>query len=300
MGELSETSTRARALAAAVEPFVGQVYFSPECHANYEHLGFGPSSGSVGGVSMPEIAAYFTSRGSLMGQVPGEVVAAAFGVFKPAIVVPSVAHGWTLTDAPTIEQARTDGALGQLRRILGASPEGVEEARALLERAVADLEPAGKPLFAGVRSQSVPDDALGASWRLADQLREYRGDAHVAVWTGAGLDACEIGLLSELYWGLPNRSYSRTRGWDDDDYGAAEDRLAGRDLFAEGELTAEGRTFREQVEVETDELCRPFLDALGDDLDDLVSVLQRWSNAVRDAAGYPAKGPIELAEAARR
>ena len=30
----------ARALAAALEPLVGQVYFSPECHANYVALGF--------------------------------------------------------------------------------------------------------------------------------------------------------------------------------------------------------------------------------------------------------------------
>ena len=99
----------ARSLAAALEPFAGQVYFSPECHAGYEALGFGPSSAEVGGVQMPEMAAYFTSRGSVMGQVPGTVVAAAFGVFKPAIVLPSVETGWSRTDAVTIEAARTDG-----------------------------------------------------------------------------------------------------------------------------------------------------------------------------------------------
>ena len=33
----------ARALAAALEPFVGQVYFAPECHRAYEALGFGGS-----------------------------------------------------------------------------------------------------------------------------------------------------------------------------------------------------------------------------------------------------------------
>ena len=44
---------------------------------------------------------------------------------------------------------------------------------------------------------------MGDAWRLADQLREFRGDAHTAAWTTAGFDATEIGLLSELYWGLP-------------------------------------------------------------------------------------------------
>ena len=63
---------RARTLAATIEPFAGQVYFSPECHAAYEALGFQPSPGEVSGVAMPDGAAYFCSRGSVMGQVPGE------------------------------------------------------------------------------------------------------------------------------------------------------------------------------------------------------------------------------------
>ena len=45
----AELSTRARALAGALEPFAGQVYFSPECHAGYVELGFQPSRGSFGG-----------------------------------------------------------------------------------------------------------------------------------------------------------------------------------------------------------------------------------------------------------
>ena len=77
-----ELSTKARALGGALEPFVGQVYFSRECHQNYTALGFQPSPGEMNGVALPEGVAYFTSRGSLMGQVPGELVAAAFAVFS--------------------------------------------------------------------------------------------------------------------------------------------------------------------------------------------------------------------------
>ena len=75
----------------ALEPVAGQVYFSPECHAAYAELGFSPSPATTkAGVALPDGPAYFTSRGSLLGQVPGEVVAAAFGVFNPDAVVPSV------------------------------------------------------------------------------------------------------------------------------------------------------------------------------------------------------------------
>ena len=300
MTELSANSQAARALAAALEPVAGQVYFAPECHANYEELGFGPSPAELGGVQMPEMAAYFTSRGSVMGQVPGQVVAAAFGVFKPDIVVPSVVTGWSITDAATIEQARTDGAVAHLRRVLGDSPDGLGPATELLRRATEDLEPAGKPLYAGVSAQSTPDHPVGVMWRLADMIREYRGDAHVAVWTAAGFDACEIGLLTELYWGLPVRSYSRTRGWTEQDYAAAEEGLAERDLIADGTLTERGWAVREAIEVATDDACAPIVAPLEDDLDSLVEILAAWSSSIRAARGYPASGPVELAEAARR
>ncbi len=120
------TRDRARALARVIEPVVGQVYFSPECHARYAALGFAPSPNGAGPgqVAFPDGPAYFTSRGSCLGQAPGELVAAAFGVFNTAAVVPSVTFGWTLTDATTIADERLRGAVEQLERILGPKPDG--------------------------------------------------------------------------------------------------------------------------------------------------------------------------------
>jgi len=290
----------ARALAGALEPFTGQVYFSPECHAGYEALGFAPSPGKMGAVALPDGSAYFCSRGSVMGQVPGEVVAAAFGVFNPAVVVPAVAHGWTRVDAATICQARTDGAVGQLRRVLGEAPEGIGRGVELLRRATDGLRPEGKPLFAGLVAQGLPGEPLADAWRLADQLREFRGDVHVNAWASAGFDATEIGLLTELYWGLPMRSYVRSRAWSDAELDAAEARLMIRGLVADGGFTDEGRAARESIEVATDEGCRPITDRLGDDVDELVRLLGGWSKAVQDAGGYPGAGPHELAGLARR
>lgn len=296
----SELSAKARALGGALEPFVGQVYFSPECHANYVALGFAPSPGDMNGVAMPEMISYFTSRGSLMGRVPGELVAAAFAVFKPAVVVPAVTAGWAITDAVTVCAARRDGAIAQLERILGAAPGGVRKIRPILERAVSVLRPEGRPLFAGTLSQDVPDSDLGACWHFGDMLREFRGDSHTAAWIAAGLDATEIGLLTELYWGLPLKSYSRTRGWSEDDYSSAIERLESRGLLANGDFTPAGRALREQVEVNTDDQMRPALTAIGPDFDQLIDILGPWSRAVQQMKGYPASGPHELAEAAKR
>jgi hypothetical protein len=231
----------------------------------------------------------------VLGQVPGEVVAAAFGVFNPEAVVPAVTYGWTLTDAATICAARTDAARAQLVRVLGERPEGLDRARDLLERAVGPLRPEGRALFAGLLSLGLPGDPVADVWRLGDLLREYRGDAHIAAWTAAGFDATEIGLLTEPYWGVPLRSYVRSRAWTTAQLDAAEERLVARGLLADGALTDRGRAEREAVEVATDRMCEPIVRALGADLDTLVDLLRPWGRAVREARGYPASGPHDLA-----
>ncbi len=291
-------SARARQLGSVLEPVTGQVYFSPECHANYVALGFDPSGGDAGGVALPDGPAYFTSRGSVMGQVPGELVAAAFAVFNPDIVVPCVQLGWQRTDAATICAARDAGAIGQLRRILGDTPDGLDRVNELLARAVATLRPEGRPLFAGLLSQAMPDTALGAMWRRGDMLREFRGDSHTAAWISAGFDATEIGLISELYWGLPMRSYSRTRAWTDAQFDAAHARLTARGLLDDTGFTDAGRAAREQVEIATDAQMRPAIEAIGDDIHELFEIMTPWGAAVRDGKGYLSSGPHDLASAA--
>lgn len=289
-----------RVLAAALEPVTGQVYFSPECHSNYEKLGFAPSRGEFNGVMAPDGPAYFTSRGSVMGHVPGEVVAAAFAVFNPAVVTPSVAYGWTLTDAVTICSARDDGAIAQLHRVIGETPHGATQALELLQRAIEPLKPEGRPLYAGLRSLSVPDSTVGAIWRLGDMLREYRGDSHTAAWISAGFSACEIGILSELYWGLPIKSYSKSRGWTDDDYNEAIERLERDGLLHDNALTDKGRHARDAVENATDIQCQPIVDVLGDDVKELIGILRPWCTQIREAKGYPAAGPHDLADTAQK
>jgi hypothetical protein len=286
---------RPRQLAGALEPFAGQVYFSPECHEAYAALGFSPSRGKAGAVALPDGPAYFCSRGSVMGQVPGELIASAFAVFNPAAVVPSVTYGWTLTDAATMCDARTTGAVAQLTRILGAHPDGVDRAVELLTRANEPLRPEGRPLFSGLLSLGLPGDPLADAWRLADRLREYRGDAHTASWTAAGYDATEIGLATELFIGLPLRSYIRTRAWTDDDLDAAEARLTERGVFSSGAFTDAGRAEREGIEQATDRQCQPIVDALGDDFDELIAMLVPWGAAIRRAGGYLGGGAADLA-----
>jgi hypothetical protein len=289
-----QLSTRARRLSAALEPSIGGVIFAPEAHAEYEALGFGASPGVVAGVARPDGPAYFGSRGSLLGQAPGELVAAAFAVFNPAIVVPCVDMAWGLTDAVTIHAARERGGRAQLARILGDPPDGVDRVVELLARATAVLRPEGRPLYAGASSYPVPDDALAAVFFHGDLLREYRGDSHTASWISAGFDAVESGLMAELYLGIGLRTYVRSRVWSDEDLDAGVDRLTQRGLIDGDAFTDAGRAAREAIEVATDAQMRPAIEAIGDDLDELVSILEPWAVAIRAAGGYLGS-PADLA-----
>jgi hypothetical protein len=285
---------KSRTLAAALEPVIGQVFFAPECHAAYAELGFAPSPGKAGIVHLPDGPAYFTSRGSLLGQVRPGVVAAAFGVFKPEIVSAGVTLGWSLTDASTIFEARRMGAVAQLERVIGPAGEEVTRASELLERAVAPLSVAGRPLFAGLRSWwDDPTDRWTRLFHLGDMLRECRGDAHVAAWSSAALDALEIGLLNDVYMGLPLRSYVRTRGWSEEDLAGGVERLREIGWLDGDALTDEGRDLREDIERATDLQMEPALEALGADLDEVVGLLRPWGVAMREAGGYVG-GPVDL------
>jgi hypothetical protein len=137
-------------------------------------------------------------------------------------------------------------------------------------------------------------------WRLGDMLREFRGDSHTAAWVGAGLDAVEIGLLSELYWGLPMRSYSRTRAWSDEQFDIAHERLRTRNLVDEISLLPAGRELREAIEVATDRQMVRAMVGLGNHLDELLDIVLPWGTAIRTAKGYPASGPHDLAEMASK
>jgi len=285
---------KTRTLAAMLEPVIGQVFFSPECHAAYAKLGFAASPGQAGIVHLPDGPAYFTSRGSLLGQVRPGVVAAAFGVFKPEVVSAGVTLGWSLTDASTIFTARREGAVAQLERVVGPADGDVARAAELLERAVAPLSVAGRPLFAGLRSWwDDPSDPWTRLFHLGDMLRECRGDAHVAAWSSVPLDALEIGLVNDLYMGLPLRSYVRTRGWSEEDLAGGVERLRDRGWLDGDALTDNGRAAREDIECATDMQMLPALEALGDDIDEVLGLLRPWGVAMREAGGYVG-GPVDL------
>ena len=54
-------------------------------------------------------------------------------------------------------------------------------------------------------------------------------------------------------------------------------------------MTEAGWAAREAVEVQTDQMCRPLTDALGEDADELVALLAPWGAEIRAQGGYLAR-----------
>jgi len=257
-----------------VEPLAANVYFAPEAQENYKALG------------LSYIPSYFRSRSACMGDVVGEMVVAAFGVFNPAIVLPAIEEGRKVS-VDDILDARQRGAIAGLTRILDGVPDGVDRLTELLRQAGETSTCEGHSIYAGLRSLGFPGDPMGDFWRAADLLREHRGDSHIAAWIAHGFDATEISLITEPYIGLPMRTYSRSRAWSDADFDAALERMSSRGYFEDGQITQEGPAAREAVEDATDLQETSIVEAIGDDFDELCGILEPWADAIREQKGYP-------------
>ena len=265
-----------RRLRDLVEPIAANVYFAEEAQTAYAELGLNYPQG------------YFASRGACMGQVPGEVIASAFGVFYPPMVTRFVDDAWSKTDAPTILAARQRGATAALERILGPKPEGADRAIELLRDLAGACTNAGRPLFSGLSSLGWPGDLLGDLWRAADLVREHRGDGHVCAWVSSGMSAIEVLLLTEAWWGLELNTYMQTRGWPKDDVLASMADLRERGLLDGDTLTDTGAEVRGAMEAATDRADADKIAALTDaEFDELFELLAPWAKAIVSSGGYP-------------
>jgi hypothetical protein len=156
----------------------------------------------------------------------------------------------------------------------------------ILRPVMGSVDYAGRMLFSGLRSLPFPDDPIAQLWRACDYVRERRGDGHIAAWVSAGCDAIEIGLLTELFWGMGMGTYIRTRGWSQDEIDAAIGRLEAKGYVRDGAFTDEGRAYRRAIERATDEMERPVVEAIADP-DELFALLEPLQKAVLDGGGYP-------------
>ena len=231
------------------------------------------------------MTSYVCSRAALLGEPTAGVVISSFAVFEPGMLRGVYEGGRSLCARDALLLARDEATIASLTQVLDGAD--VSSAARLLRQGVEAADGTGRPLFSGLRDQPWPDSDVGQLWRASELFREHRGDSHVAVCVAAGLDAVEMNVLTELYVGMPLGSYSASRGWDEAALQQAAARLRERGLIAEDALTESGRSFRAEIETQTDMMQQPILDAIGNGLDDLVRATGDWSQRCIDARAFP-------------
>jgi len=159
----------------------------------------------------------------------------------------------------------------------------------VLAEAVAGADGAGRPLFGANRDLGAPDDPVERLWQACTCLREHRGDGHVALLVGEGLDGCEANVLAAAVKGIPEEVIRESRGWSPDDWEAAGRRLTERGLFDEtGALADDGLDLHRHIEHRTDGLAgRPY-EVLGHDrVTGLLKTLGALAHAVAPVIHFP-------------
>jgi hypothetical protein len=278
------SAVTARKTWRTVEPLHSMVYFAPEADESYRRLGLEDQSG------------YFASRSAPMGAVSAGTVVATFFNFRPSLVHRSMAGVWDTTTPAAVLSARTAAAGAALRRMLGdaADSEDVAAAADLARRAALSAcgHPEGRPLFAGHAGLPWPERPLEVLWHAQTLLREFRGDGHVAQLVDHGLDGLEALVMHEATGELPVAFLRATRGWTDEAWAAATERLVARGWIRPGgtaehlTLSTEGAAVRAAIEEATDRLSVVAYEAIGEDgCDSLRGLARPLSRAVVAASG---------------
>ena len=244
---MSSTTSTSRFLWQRLEPFHGLIYFVPEADQHYTALGL--DAGMMG---------YFSSRAAAMGPVPAEVVVATFYNFEPGRIRALVPQAWERTTAPALWQARLAAADAALVRIFGGdrlSQPDIAKAADVLRSIIDACAPEGRPLFAGHLAQNWPTEPHMALWFAITLLREFRGDGHIAALTVEGVSGIEALVIHGATGAVPAAVLQATRGWSNDAWAMAVERLGQRGWVDDNALTPIGQTHRNRVEQYTDELA---------------------------------------------
>jgi len=270
----------AQRLHSVIHPVHSFIYFAPEPIEAFAALGHTTHRG------------YFPGRAAALGPVGADVVTAVFFNFCPTRVAEGMPESWTRADTDAVQAARMAAAGAVLHRDAAAAITEAELAEAidLCERVADSVGYEAKPLAAGNRSVPLPDDPLTRLWQLTTVLREWRGDAHVAVLAATPVTAVEALVLHGATGAFPVAVLKATRAWPEETWAAATAGLAARGLVHDdGSFTDAGTAFRDGIEERTDAASMPLADALGPErLDRLIELLRPVRDALIAAGAFNA------------
>ncbi|MFJ4650191.1 hypothetical protein ACIP5Y_02835 [Nocardia sp. NPDC088792] len=260
----------ARDIWRVLEPLHAVTYFAPECLGAFKAAG-------LRGFWM----GYFAGRSAPFGAAGPNLVEAAFFNFHPRMVRRAIPDAWGFATPEAVLAARSRAAAEALRGMAPGIDAAAEQALPSLRAAVAAAPAVGRPLFAANRDLPALEDPVESLWQAVTALREHRGDGHIGCLLAAGLDGGEALALFAADTGTPPELWRELRGWSEDEWAAAESRLAERGLLDGSGITEAGRALRSHIESRTDALA---LTAYTD-VPDIEATLAALTPAARAVAG---------------
>jgi hypothetical protein len=273
----------ARALWQCIEPYHAVTYFADEAFAAYEELGL---RGFWRG--------YFAGRAAPLGAVGAGAVVATFYGFHPDFVARAIPGVWTIVTPEAAIDARARGTRRALTRLFPNLADEITRAAHLARQATDGCDPFARPLFAANADIPWPRDPYGALWHACTLLREHRGDGHVVALYAADVDPCEAHVLRLAVTGIDRSSIAPYRGWSDDDWSAAAERLAERGwLDPDLSVTTVGVDAHAAIEADTDRMAEGPTRALGaDGLAELLDLMRPLAAALERSGTIPFPNPI--------
>ncbi|MBW3618924.1 MAG: hypothetical protein KY461_01655 [Actinobacteria bacterium] len=250
-----DAARTARTLHGVVELVHTTLYFARDARDAWSGIGLEPLA-----------QGYFAGRAAPLGAVGPEVVTAIFFNFSPTAVGFGLPAAWEAASPAEVLAARARAMEALFERV-SAPGDGLAEATELAGVAAGGADLVGRPLAAANAAVPLPGTPFADLWQTLTILREHRGDGHVALLTASGLHPVEV-LVAYTSWQSQLRRgfYQRTRLWDDQAWGEAEQRLRERGWLDDtGSLTDAGQRWRQTLEDDTDRLAAAPYAALGED-----------------------------------
>ena len=158
---------------------------------------------------------YFLGRGGVLGDVDAAVVHSAFGYFNPGLVDKLWTSAKERLDPREAVREYIACAHAHARSLfdeLSGLEAYVDAASAVINAA----DDSGLHLFAGWKSEPVPEDAAAAAYHQAVVLRELRGSAHLAAVRAVGLTSMVAHIIKR-----PNDV--AVFGWPEDAHTVTDD-----------------------------------------------------------------------------
>ncbi|MDT0454927.1 hypothetical protein RM550_04110 [Streptomyces sp. DSM 41527] len=275
----------ARSLWLLSEPLHAVCYFDDRCRRLGKDLG-------LKGFWM----GYFASRTAPMGAVEPAAATAVLGVFAPGMVARALPAAWSVVSPAHALDERGSRAAQALRAIDPGLERTAAAVLPALQTIVDEAPPLARPLFAANRALCDHADPVERLWQLVTTVREFRGDAHLAVLADEGLDGCEALVLAVASGRVPRDTMRQDRGWSEEEWADAADRLRARGLVdARGDATEHGRRERERIEAATDRLAGRLLHPLPEaETERLLHTLEPLVRRLLAADVLPFPNPIGL------